>query len=319
MLENFVQDIRYGIRTLAKNPGFTVVAVLTLALGIGATQRSSVWCKRAASSAPLYAAENLIENLEHLPTAGASSGTVAGRLRRLAAASEKLFGNGRLCRRVYGFNLTGEGQARRVLVGYASSSLFPLLGVRALAGRSFVPEEDQAGSALVVLLSHPLWEGRFSGDLHVVGHTVTLDDKRYTVAGILPAVFNFLAMGRCVDAVGQFNDDLTEHVHHAFVAIARLKTGVTISEARAEINQLNQQSATAYPVEHKNFGVLVQKLQDPSAEKLRNTLLVLFGAVGLVLLIACAKYYETCCWSAMLLVRRKLRFERQLWREPVAA
>ncbi len=153
----------------------------------------------------------------------------------------------------------------------------------------------------MVLLSHPLWEGRFSGDLHVVGHTVTLDDKRYTVVGILPAGFQFLRWADVWMPLGQFNDDLTEHVHHAFVGIARLKTGVIISQARAEINQLNQQSATAYPVEHKNFGVLVQKLQDPSAEKLRNTLLVLFGAVGLVLLIACANIMN------LLLVRNAVR------------
>jgi len=302
MLENFMQDIRYGIRTLAKNPGFTVVAVLTLALGIGAnTAIFSVVQNVLLRPLPYTQPENLVEIWNtyppQVPRAGLSPGDYADWRQQAKSFSEM----GAYADVSYGFNLTGEGQARRVLVGYASSSLFPMLGVRALAGRSFVPEEDNAGSALVVLLSHPLWEGRFSGDLQVVGHTVTLDDKRYTVVGILPAGFQFLRWADVWMPLGQFNDDLTEHVHHAFVGIARLKTGVIISQARAEINQLNQQSATAYPVEHKNFGVLVQKLQDPSAEKLRNTLLVLFGAVGLVLLIACANIMN------LLLVRNAVR------------
>ncbi|HEX7698299.1 MAG TPA: ABC transporter permease [Candidatus Acidoferrum sp.] len=302
MLENFMQDIRYGMRTLAKNPGFTVVAVLTLALGIGAnTAIFSVVQNLLLRALPYTQPENLVEIWNtyppQVPRAGLSPGDYADWRQQAKSFSEM----GAYADVSYGFNLTGEGQARRVLVGYASSSLLPMLGVRALAGRSFVPEEDKAGSALVVLLSHPLWEGRFGGDLHVVGHTVTLDNKRYTVAGILPAGFQFLRWADVWMPLGQFNDDLTEHVHHAFVAIARLKTGVTISQARAEINQLNQQSATAYPVEHKNFGVLVQKLQDPSAEKLRSTLLVLFGAVGLVLLIACANIMN------LLLVRNAAR------------
>jgi putative ABC transport system permease protein len=105
--------------------------------------------------------------------------------------------------------------------------------------------------------------------------------------------------------LGQFDDDLTEHVHHAFAAIARLKSGVTISQAREEIRQLNEQSAIAYPIEHKNLGVLVEKMQDPAAEKLRSTLLVMFGAVGLVLLIACANIVN------LLLVRNAAR-EREV-------
>jgi len=247
MLENFMQDIRYGMRTLAKNPGFTVVAVLTLALGIGAnTAIFSVVQNLLLRALPYTQPENLVE-IWNTYRRRCLERDFARRLRRLAAASEKLFGNGRLCRRVVRVQSHGRRPSSACPVGYASSSLLPMLGVRALAGRSFVPDEDKAGSAQVVLLSHPLWEGRFGGDLQVVGHTVTLDNKRYTVAGILPAGFQFLRWADVWMPLGQFNDDLTEHVHHAFVAIARLKTGVTISQARAEINQLNQQSATAYP------------------------------------------------------------------------
>jgi putative ABC transport system permease protein len=139
-----------------------------------------------------------------------------------------------------------------------------------------------------VILGHRLWQSRFGRDPHVIGRTVTLDNKRYIVEGILPTGFQPLLRAHLWMPLGQFDDDLSEHIHHAFVAIARLKPGISLSQARDEIGRLNQQEAIAYPDAHKGFGVLVQKLQDPSATSMRSTLLVLFGAVGLVLLIACA-------------------------------
>jgi len=306
MMENLMQDIRYGLRTLAKNPGFTIVAALTLALGIGAnTAIFSVVQNVLLRPLPYTQPESLVEIWNtyppQVPRGGLSPGDYADWRQQAKSFSEM----GAYANVSYGRNLTGEGEPQRVLVGYGSSSLFSMLGARVVAGRSFVPEEDRAGSSPVVLLSHRLWQGRFGGDPRVVGQTVTLDNQGYTIAGILPAGFQLLRWADVWMPIGQFEDDLTEHVHHAFVAIARLKAGVTLSQATAEVHQLNAQSAIAYPIEHKNFGVLVQKLQDPSAEKLRNTLLVLFGAVGLVLLIACANIVN------LLLVRNAAR-EREI-------
>jgi putative ABC transport system permease protein len=303
---DLLQDIRYGIRTLAKNVGFTVVAVLTLALGIGAnTAIFSVIENVLLRPLPYPQPERLVEIWNtyppQVPRAGLSPGDYADWRQQAKSFSEM----GAYADVSHGFNLTGEGEPQRVLVGYASSSLFPMLGARVVAGRSFVPEEDRAGSARVVLLSHQLWQGRFGGDPRIVGHTVKLNNQGYTVAGILPTGFQLLRWADVWMPLGQFDDDLTEHVHHAFAAIGRLKPGVTLSEATAEIHQLNEQSAIAYPIEHRNFGLLVQRLQDPSAEKLRSTLLVLFGAVGLVLLIACANIVN------LLLVRNAAR-EREV-------
>jgi len=236
-----------------------------------------------------------------IPKAGISPGDYADWHERATSVSEMgAYGN-----TTKGFNLTGDSEPQRVLAGYASSDLFPMLGARVVAGRTFVPEENRAGSGPIVILGHRLWQSRFGGDAAVVGHTITLDDKRYTVVGVLPAGFQFLRWADVWMPLGQFDDDLTEHIHHAFAVVARLKPGISLAQARDEVGRLNQQEAIAYPDAHKGFGVLVQKLQDPSAASLRSTLLVLFGAVGLVLLIACANIVN------LLLVRNAAR-EREV-------
>lgn len=306
MPNSFLRDIRYGIRNLARTPGFTAVAVLTLALGIGAnTAIFSVVENVLLRPLPYPHPENLAEIWNtyppQVPRAGLSPGDYADWHQQATSFSEM----GAYTEISKGLNLTGDGEPQRVLVGYASSDLFPMLGARAVAGRSFVREEDRAGSAPIVILGHRLWQSRFGGDPAIVGRTITLDNKRYTVVGILPAGFQLLRWADLWMPLGQYDDDLTEHIHHAFVAIARLKPGISLAQARDEIGRLNQQEAIAYPDAHKGFGVQVQSLQDPSAVSLRSTLLVLFGAVGLVLLIACANIVN------LLLVRNAAR-EREV-------
>jgi putative ABC transport system permease protein len=305
-VESLWQDLRYGVRTLTKHPGFTLVAVLTLALGVGAnTAIFSVVQNLLLRPLPYPQPDRLIEiwntYMPQVPRAALSPGDYADWRQQATCFSEM----GAYAEISQGFNLTGENEPQRVLVGYASASLFPMLGVRMAAGRSFIPEEDRTGSAPVVVLSHRLWQSRFGADPSVVGRAITLDDQRYTVAGILPPGFQLLRWPDLWMPLGQFNDDLTEHLHHAFVAVARLKPGVTIAQAREEVERLNQLETVAYPDSHKNFGVLVQQLQDTSVARLRNMLLVLFGAVGLVLLIACTNIVN------LLLVRNAAR-EREV-------
>jgi predicted permease len=306
MLDSLVKDIRYGVRNLARTPGFAAVAVLTLALGIGAnTAIFSVVENALLRPLPYPHPENLVEIWNtyppQIPKGGLSPGDYADWHQQAASFSEM----GAYGQTSKGFNLTGDGEPQRALVGYASSDLFPMLGSRVVAGRSFIPEENRAGSAPIVILGHRLWQGRFGGDPAVVGRTVILDNKRYTVVGIFPPAFQFLRWADLWMPLGQFDDDLTEHIHHAFAVVARLKPGVSLAQARDEIGRLNQQEAIAYPDAHKGFGVLVEKLQDPSAASLRSTLLVLFGAVGLVLLIACVNIVN------LLLVRNTAR-EREI-------
>jgi len=305
-MENFLKDIRYGLRTLAKNPGFTMVAVLTLALGIGAnTAIFSVVENVLLRPLPYPQPGNLVQIWNtyppQVPRAALSPGDYADWRQQNASFSEM----GCYAHISQGFNLTGEGEPQRVLGSYASAGLFPLLGIRLAAGRYFIAEEDRAGSSPVVILSHHLWQSRFGGDAAVIGRTIKLDNQRYTVVGVLPADFRLLRWPDLWMPIGQYGDDLTEHVHHAFIGVARVKTGVTLAQARDEVVRLNQQETIQYPDSHKFFGVLVEPMEDPSAEKLQGILLVLSGAVGLVLLIACANIVN------LLLVRNAGR-EREV-------
>ena len=306
MIESLLQDIRYGIRTLGKNPGFTAVAVLTLALGIGAnTAIFSVVENVLLRPLPYPQPGNLVQIWNtyppQAPRAGLSPGDYADWRQQNASFSEM----GGYAHISQGFNLTGEGEPQRVLGSYASAGLFPLLGIHLAAGHYFVEEEDRAGSSPVVILSHHLWQSRFGGDPAVVGRTITLDNQRYRVTGVLPADFHLLRWPDLWMPFGQYGDDLTEHVHHSFIGVARLKPGVTLAQARDEMARLNQQETIQYPDSHKFFGVLVEPMEDPSAAKLQGILLVLSGAVGLVLLIACGNIVN------LLLVRNAGR-EREV-------
>lgn len=306
LVGNLLQDIRYGVRSLSKNPGFTAVAVLTLALGIGAnTAIFSVVESLLLRSLPYPRSEQLIEIWNtyppQVPKGGLSPGDYADWRRQNASFSEM----GAYATNSQGFNLTGEGEPQRIEAGYADSGLFPMLGIRPVAGRAFLPAEDRAGSDPVVILGHSLWQGRYGGDRGVIGRSILLDGKRYTIEGVLPSGLQPMGSADLWMPIGQFNDDLTEHVHHEFAAIARLKSGVSLAQARDEVGRLHQQEMMAYPAAHKNFGVLLEPLEDPSAARLRPTLLVLLGAVALVLLIACANIVN------LLLVRNATR-EREV-------
>ena len=305
-MPNFFQDVRYGVRMLVKNPGFTIVAVLTLALGIGSnTAIFSIVQNVLLQPLPYSQPSRLVDisnsyqpNVSYI---GLSPGDYAD-WRRQATSFSDMAAYVTISQ---GFNLTGNGQAQRVLGSYASASLFPMLGIQPAAGRGFSPENDKTGGAPSVILSHKIWTSVYGGDPGIVGHAIQLDNDRYTVVGVLPAGFQLLRWADLWMPIGQFGDDLTSHVHHDFNVIARMQPGVTVAQAQAEIESLNHQEEIAFPDAHRHWGVAVAPLRAPEASELRVTLLVFFGAVALVLLIACANIVN------LLLVRNSAR-EREV-------
>jgi putative ABC transport system permease protein len=301
-METLWQDLRHALRALRKSPGFTAVAVLTLGLGIGAnTAIFSVVENVLLRPLPYRDPSALVQvsntYLPAFPKTPMSAGDFQDFQRQASSFSQMA---------AYvdppsGFNLTGDGQAERLEARLATSGLFPLLGMRPVAGRTFHPEEDKPGTPPVVLISHRLWQSHFGSDPSVVGRTVMLDGRGFTLIGVLPAEFQLAPTSDLWMPVSEYGDDLTSHLHHEFTILARLKPGVSISQAQAELATLNRQEEQAFPDTHKNWGVLVAPLENPSAERMRVALLVLLGAVGLVLLVACANIVN------LLLARNAVR------------
>jgi len=305
-LQDVWQDVRFGARMLRKNPGFTAVAVLTLALGIGATTAIfSVINTVLLRPLPYADAANLVliqntyasATVANFPKVGLSPGDFfdwRGRVREFSDMGAYSNVSG-------GFNLTGMGDLQRVSAAYASSNLLSLLGVHFIAGRNFGPEDEKVGGARSIILSHRLWQSRFSADPGAVGRIVNLDGAGYTIAGVLPADFSLVRGADLWMGISQFDDDLASRVHHDFTTVARLKPGVTLAQAQQEIETLNHQALRDFPDTHKNFGVSVEQLQDPASAKMRAPLLVLMGVVLFVLLIACANIVN------LLLARNAVR------------
>jgi len=301
-METLWQDLRQSLRMLRKSPGFSVVAVLTLALGIGANTAifsvvESVLLRPLPYPDPSSLVHVWNSYLPQFPQVPNSSGDFLDFRRQATSFSDMA---------AYidipqGFNLTGEGDPQRLEARLATSGLFPLLGVRAVAGHTFTADDDHAGGPRVVVLSYALWQSRFGANPSVVGHSITLDGIGYTVIGVLPAGFALAPTTDLWVSASQYGDDLTSHLHHEFNIIGRLKPGASIAQAQAELVTLNRQEEQAFPDTHKNWGIVVTPLRDPSAVKMRVALLVLLGAVGLVLLVACANIVN------LLLARNAVR------------
>jgi len=301
-MDTLWQDLRHALRMLRKSPGFSVVAVLTLALGIGANTAifsvvESVLLRPLPYADPASLVQVWNSYLPQFPQVPNSSGDFLDFRRQASSFS----GMAAYIDIPQGFNLTGEGDPLRLEARLATSGLFPLLGVNPVAGHTFTAEDDKAGGPREVVLSYGLWQSRFGANPSVVGHSIMLDGIGYTVLGVLPAGFTLAPTTDLWIPASQYGDDLTSHLHHDFNIVGRLKRGVDIAQAQAELVTLNHQEEQAFPDTHKNWGVLITPMRDPSAVRMRVALLVLLGAVGLVLLVACANIVN------LLLARNAVR------------
>jgi putative ABC transport system permease protein len=294
------QDVRYGSRMLAKNPGFTAVAILTLALGIGAnTAIFSVVNAVLLRPLPFAAPDRLVRVVSVRMPANAPDNAsypdfLDWRARNHVFESMAVFRTG-------DFTLTRQGDAVQLAGAAVSADLFRLLGVRPSSGRAFLPEEDKPGAADggdAVILSHRLWQERFGTDRNVVGRTIDLDNKNFTVVGVMPAGFQFPIQAEPIDLWTTVAVDIggphggkgmaDQRGAHYLDVIARLKPNVSVGEADAEMNTIFSALGKQYPNDSAHRGARIVPERDHLVGDVRPALLVLLGAVGCVLLIACA-------------------------------
>jgi predicted permease len=288
IIGDLAQDLHYGVRMLVKNPSFTIVAVLALALGIGANSAIfSVVNTVLLRPLPYKNPGRLVMLWEEATHLGFPKNTPSPAnfidwraqntvFEAMAAMVER------------SFNLTGVGEPERFDGRRVSANLFDLLGVQPQLGRAFRAEEDKPGSR-VVILSNGLWQHRFGGDPRVIGQALSLNGESYTVIGVMPGSFQFptrrdqLWVPLAFDA-----KEAASRGNHFLEVIARMKPGVTLQQAQAEMSTIAARLAQQYPEENLRVGSVVTALQEQVVGDIKPALLVLLGAVGFVLLIACA-------------------------------
>src|SRR6202451_238298 len=295
-METLLQDIRYGIRMLAKNPGFTTIAILTLALGIGAnTAIFSVVNAELLHPLPFRDSGQLVR----VASANAKMHTVSG------AVSYPDFADWRAQNHVFqemagyvdsSFALTGIEQPAHLQGASVTAGMFNLLGASPELGRGFQPEDDEPHHH-VVILSHGLWKERFGGDPQIIGRVITLDNSAYTVVGVMPANFHYLLQRETPALWSSFSplresttDSPTmadERDAHFMRVIARMKPEVTVAAAQTNLDVITASLAKQYPDSNKYFSARVVSEQEELTHSIRPALFVMMVAVGFVLLIAC--------------------------------
>lgn len=293
------QDLRFGARMLAKNPGFTLIAILTLGLGIGAnTAIFSLVNAVLLRPLPYREPDRLALVQQHFPQLGWYYGGVSA-----AEALDYIEGNETFSAlsayTTLSLNMTGEGEPQRLSAARVSANLFSLLGVAPLLGRGFTSEEETSGRHHVVALSEGLWRGRFGSDPNVIGRALKLDEQTYTVVAVMPARLQFPPTGTTfADAVRLWiplaltNDEIQARRRDSnFHLIGRLKPGVELAQAQANMATVAARIEERYPEIYKGtirIAATAVLLSERMSQNVRAALLLLLGAVGLVLAIACA-------------------------------
>jgi putative ABC transport system permease protein len=285
-LEQLAQDARFALRTLRKNPGFTAVAVFSLALGIGGNAAmfslvNGILLRSLRYSEP----DRLVKVTGYYPKGAVVALQELSRTMEVAAFSDKPE-NGS------DFNLTGQGEALRVTGSAVSANIFSLLGVGAKLGRTFQPGEDRAGQDRLVILSHALWRNKFASDPGIIGRIIRINGVDRQVVGVMPPDFSFLVPGAQLWIPFHIDlSNLDESWAHDFTpAVGRLQPGATFAQARNEIRAMVSEIIPRFPYvmgRDWNADATVLPLQQDLVGNVRTKLLVLLGAVGLVLMVAC--------------------------------
>src|SRR5215813_14217136 len=288
-MQGFWQDLRYGVRTLWKNPGFTLVAVITLGLGIGANtaifsvvngvllsalpypqpeQLTMVWLDNRRQGIPddITSYPNFVDWRDRNKTFQGMAGVTSDR-----------------------YNLTGTGEPEEIRAATVSINFFQLIGVNPMLGRVFTAEEEQPGKDKVVVLSHGLWQRRFGGDPGILNKKITLSDEPYVVVGIMPPGFQFPEKTEIWGPLAPDEGMRSDKARFGFFlpVVGRLKPGVTRAQAQADLDVIANQIEKQFP-DMAGYGVNVVPVLENTVGPIRRALMILFVAVLFVLLIACA-------------------------------
>jgi predicted permease len=282
------QDLRYGIRTLRKNAGFSAIAILALAIGIGANTAIFSVVNGVLLQPLAYPDSGQLVNIYEKNADFNHSSVAYPNYLDWRRENHSLSNMG--ARRNDDFNLTGSGQPEQVSGNYVTASLFPTLGVKPLLGRYFRPEDDRQGTGCTVMLSYGFWRGRFGAGRDILGKTLTLNAMNCTVIGILPANFRLSETAQVYLPMEQWTgvELRTRESHPGLRVIGRLRPGVSIQAARGEMEAIANGLAKQYPATNALNSASVVPMKDDLVGDIRPTLLLLVGAVGFVLIIACA-------------------------------
>ena len=300
------QDMSYMARMLRRSPGFAITAVLIVSLGIGATTAAfSITDFVLLRPLPFPEPDRLVQIWED-DSRIQPNGILCPELSRLEGSGEVLRNHGRVPRRPPDDRHNGE--PRRIRGTSVSADLFPTLGVEPMIGRTFTAEDDRQGATPTMILSYEFWQSEFGGDPGIAGRSVIFDNTPYTILGVMPREFHFPRTDTRFWMTNRFGESAyqaSESTNNWLNAIGRLRAGVTLEQARAEMDVIAGQSRQQYPKENKDTGASVFALGSDVSDRSRLLLLALLGAAACVLLIACANL-------ANLLLARALARRREL-------
>jgi putative ABC transport system permease protein len=301
-LESLVRDLRYGFRTLLKSPGFAAAGILILGLGIGVNSAIFTIVNAVVLKPLPFADADRVMRLWQTPPPTlftdetfplSPANFIDWEEQNQVFDALAIYRGGRR-------TVTGQGEPEAVRTLRVSASFFSILGLRPIAGRDFTRDEDAAGGQKTAILSEPYWRARFGADPAALGKTMVMNGEPHTIVGVAPVPALFTRIQVWVPLQWTAEERATRN-NHNYIAIAKLKAGVSVDRAQADLDAISRRLEAAYPADNKDWGALVRPLREDAVREVRASLYVLLGAVALVLLIACANL------ANLLLVRTHAR------------